>query len=298
MTQISRFVFFTQKNTGIAKSSDRVDTTQVSVVIPVKDNQQGINQYLSYFFKTQIPENYPLEIIIVDNDSSIPVFIPKDFEKYGLSIKLITCRKQGPAAARNAGANAASGKWILFNDSDCIPTESFLTGFLSACDGSIGYAGNVRSFGNDRLSRYYESQEILLPYKSYNYKGDFAPQYLITANALIWREAFEEINGFNELLQIAGGEDIDLGLRLSQIGNLSYANKSIVLHDFSDGWKGFRKRFVRYGKGNKLVSELWRTDLRPKLFRPNERTLFNEVAAKLQFLFLAIGYYGKSKTNF
>src|ERR1700756_1994711 len=294
MTLISRLVFFNQKKT-LSKSSDRIITTDISVVVPVKDNQQGINNYLEHFLKTHLQKDYPKEIIIVDNGSSIPIIIHQRHQSKTLKIKLFRCKKPGPGAARNLGANQATGKWILFNDSDCIPTANLLSGYLKSDNLSIAYAGNVKSFGKDKLSKYYDSQEILIPLKTYSYRGLFVPQYLITANALVWREAFIEVNGFNESFQLAGGEDVDLGLRLAQIGELSYAMESVVLHNFNDGWKGFYKRFIRYGEGNKIVAQLWQTNLRPKLFRPNKRTAFNEVAAKLQFIFLFIGYLKSTK---
>lgn len=297
MTQISRLVFFPQKNTGSFISSGRIKSTLISVVIPVKDNQRGISLYLDYFFKTQVPKNYPREIIIVDNDSNAPIEIESRFYTFGLPIRIVVCKKPGPAAARNAGVKIASGDWILFNDSDCIPTSSLIIGYLKSDNGSLGYAVNVKSFGDDRLSRYYESQEILVPMKIYNQSGLFIPQYLITANALVWKLAFEEINGFNEEIDLAGGEDIDLGLRLSLLGELSYALDSVALHDFSDGWRGFKTRFIRYGRGNRIVGSLWDADLSPKVFRANKRTIFNEVAAKLQFIFLSIGYFQERRKN-
>lgn len=205
-------------------------------------------------------------------------------------IKLLSCKKPGPAAARNVGAMNAIGQWLLFNDSDCLPTTSLLTGYLNADNGSVAYSGNIKSLGKDRLSRYYESQEILLPLKVCTANGQYAPQYLITANSLVWKEAFIEVKGFNENIKIAGGEDIDIGLRLAQIGNLNYAFESVLLHDFSDGIKGFVKRFIRYGQGNRIIEELWQTNMRPKAFRPNTRTLYNEIVSKLQYTFLLYGY--------
>ncbi len=289
MTLISRLVFFKEKKT-LNKSSDRIKTTNISVVIPVKDNQQGIENYLEQFFQSHTRDTYPKEIVIVDNNSTPPLKIPSRFNHNGIPIKLLHCSSPGPGAARNYGVRHAEGDWILFNDSDCIPTSSLITGYLKADNLSVAYAGNIKSLSGNRLSRYYESQEILIPLKVTDEQGQFVPQYLITANALIYKPAFEEVKGFNEKIKLAGGEDVDLGLKLSQVGKLSYAFDSIALHDFNDGWRGFYKRFVRYGKGNKIVAELWSADLRPRLFRPNERTLFNEFAAKLQFVFLLIGY--------
>jgi len=289
MTLISRLVFFKDKKKTQQKSSDRIRIHDISIIVPVKDNQQGVDNYLDNFFLTHQPDTFPKEIIIVDNNSKPTVQIHSRHLKSGL-VKLLSCKTPGPAAARNFGALKSSGQWILFNDSDCIPTISFLTGYVNADNGSIAYAGNIHSVGKDRLSKYYESQEILIPLKTYNDTGDFVPQYLITANTLVWRQAFDEVNGFNEKIKIAGGEDVDFGLRLSQVGHLSYAFDSILLHDFSDGFIGFYKRFKRYGQGNRIIEALWHTNMRPKPFRPNKRTIINEVFAKLQYMFLLHGY--------
>ena len=208
MTLISRLVFFKDKKTP-KKSSERIKTDEISIVIPVKDNQKGIDTYLQKFFETHNQDRLPREIVIVDNNSTPSITIRDEFQKKGIEIKLIKCLKPGPAAARNKGANIATGNWLLFNDSDCIPTKSLLTGYKNADNFSVAYAGNIKALGNDSLSRYYESQEILIPLKTYDENGQFVPQYLITANSLIWKPAFDQINGFNEKIGIAGGEDVE-----------------------------------------------------------------------------------------
>ena len=290
MTLISKLVFFKDEKDTEQKSSTRIIKNEISIVIPVRNNQKGIDNYLTKFFNTHLKSDFPKEIIIVDNNSRVAIKLQSHFLNYGLPIILIKCHKIGPASARNKGAKIAKGKWLLFNDSDCIPTKTTLQGYLKADNNSVAYAGNIKSLSNNKLSRYYESQEILIPLKTYNKNGDFVPQYLITANSLIWKEAFDEVNGFNEKISIAGGEDVDLGLRLSKVGKLSYAFDSVAIHDFSDGLIGFYKRFKRYGEGNRIVEELWGTDLNPILFRPNEKNLVNEILAKLQYVSLKIGY--------
>lgn len=288
MTQISRLVFLTKMKTTKESSPD-IKADKVSIVIPVRNSQRGIDNYLNNFFRTHPPDKFPREIIVVDNNSATKTDINKHLNK-GLDIKLLSCKKVGPAAARNLGVEKSTGDWIIFNDSDCIPTKSLLTGYIKASNGAIGYAGNIKSLGQDFLSKYYESQEILIPLKTKSETGEFIPQYLITANSLVWKSAFEKVNGFNETIKIAGGEDIDLGLRLSEHGDLSYAFDSVALHDFNEGLIGFYKRFDRYGQGNKLIENLWNLNMRPRPFRPNDRTLVNEMLARLQYLFLLRGY--------
>ncbi len=294
MTVVSRFVFF-KKEKKTQQSSNRIRTSEISIVIPVKDNQSGIDTYLREFFNTHRPKIFPKEIIVVDNNSSVPIKIDGSFLSRGLPVKILRCDRPGPAAARNHGVSNSCGEWILFNDSDCVPTSWLLEGYLMADNASVAYAGNIRAFKKDRLSKYYESQEILLPLKITNDDGDHEPQYLITANTLVWKKTFQMIGGFNERMTIAGGEDIDLGLRLSQYGKLSYAFDSIALHDFNDGFVGFYKRFKRYGKGNRMVEEIWGTSLKPYPFSPNEKSLYNHFAALLQYLFLLGGYLQEDK---
>lgn len=292
MTLISRLVFFTEKKTP-QKSSETVRVTDISIVIPVKDNQKGIDNFLVNFFKTHSKDKFPKEIIIVCNNSKVKTEIRQEFLDKFSNIQIFECKKLGPASARNLGVQQTTGKWILFVDSDCIPTETLISGYETDEKNIIAYAGNVKSLKQDWLSNYYETQEILIPLKIAEENKGFVPQYLITANCLVWKQAFEEVGGFNENIVIAGGEDVDLGLRLSQIGKLDYAFNSIALHDFDDGILGFWKRFKRYGKGNKLVEKLYQTDMKPVFFRPNKRNFVNEILAKIQWLALTIGYYSK-----
>ena len=292
MTLISRLVFFTEKKI-VQKPSEAVKTADISIVIPVKDNQKGIDNFFVNFFNTHSKDKFPKEIIIVCNNSKVKTEIRQEFLNKFSKIQVFECTKLGPASARNLGVQQTKGKWVLFVDSDCIPTENLISGYETDNKNTIAYSGNVKSLKQDWLSKYYETQEILIPLKIAEESGRFAPQYLITANCLVWKPAFEEVGGFNENITIAGGEDVDLGLRLSLIGKLDYAFNSLVLHDFDDGILGFWKRFRRYGKGNKLVEKIYGTNMKPAFFRPNKRSFMNEILAKTQWLALTIGYYSK-----
>lgn len=290
MTLVSRVVF-QNKNSSKKILGPKIQIENISIVIPVKNNQHGIDRYLLHFFESQKDNPLPKEIIIIDNNSDTEINISTSYLNRGIPIKVIKCIKKGPAAARNMGVNISTGEWILFNDSDCIPTRDLITGYISSENGSIGYAGNIKSYSNDLISNYYESQEILIPLKSQAHNNEYSPQYLITANCLVLKSALEKIKGFDESITIAAGEDIDMGIKLTELGRLSYSFNSIVYHDFNDGWRGFRKRFIRYGEGNKIIEDIWKVNMRPYPFKPNHKTFFNIIAAKMQFVWLTVGYY-------
>lgn len=271
-----------------------IEASQISVIIPVKDNQRGVDRFLCSFFETQSPESFPQEIIIVDNNSKSPISISKEFKGRGVKVVLLICLKIGPASARNVGARHAKGKWLLFVDSDCISTKSMITGYLAQDDLAVGYQGFVAALGMDYLSSYYMSQQIHLPPSDPN----GSPKYLVTANSLMIKEAFMKVGGFNENFKMAGGEDIELAIRLAKEGQLSYARESRIKHDFNDGLSGFVKRFVRYGKGHKLIENLSSIKFFPLPFTAKQKLpLVNNFLVVIQWLCLLWGYLSMSKST-
>ena len=129
MTLLSRLIFFPKKK--MQESSGRIVTSEFSLVVPVKNNPKGVNHYLDELLSILEPSEYPREVIVVDNNSYPAIKLCARHLNSALPIKLISCKKRGPASARNMGAKFASGKWLLFNDSDCVPTKSLLTEICS-----------------------------------------------------------------------------------------------------------------------------------------------------------------------
>ncbi len=71
-------------------------------------------------------------------------------------------------------------------------------------NGAIAYAGIVRAERSDPVSQYYDAQSILNPPPLWD-NGEDRPAYLITANALVWRQALARIGGLDERFPLAGG---------------------------------------------------------------------------------------------
>ena len=261
----------------------------LTIVVPVKNNHIGVTRLLEACLKIFLPKHCPAEIVLVDNLSHPPVEIPARLASC-LPVRVLLCMQAGAAAARNLGARQAQTPWILFLDSDCLPTPGLIDGYRRALNGAIAYAGVVRAEQHDPLSRYYETQDILNPPPLW-VDGERRPAYLITANALVWREAFAQLGGFDERFLSAGGEDIDLGLRLWSVGPLAYAPAALTLHAFEPHLLAFIRRFVRYGGGNRLLAVRCQADLAPRLFAPHQLSLLNRFLAAVQWLSLWWGYH-------
>ena len=74
------------------------------------------------------------------------------------------------------------------------------------------------------------------------------------------------------------------------IRSLEITGADTLPEDMFIAWDTFKKRFLRYGKGNKIISRLYNIDLSPKPFKPNKKNLINYILAYLQYIFLKKGY--------
>lgn len=236
----------------------------IIIIIPVKDNQLGIERLLQSFFIHTPQAYYPKEIIIVDNYSSPAIFLPENLHHSGLTISIEPCHKEGPSSARNKGAQLAAAKnakWLLFIDSDCLFTETTISGYLDPTLGeALAYQGEIKALGDDWLSQFYDNHRVLAaPY--FVDQGIKRPIYLVTANTLIYAPAFFEIGGFDESFKLAA-EDVDMGYQLWKHGPLAYANAD-VRHDFLNGEIHVKKnhvmelinRFKKYAAGDRPLYE-------------------------------------------
>src|SRR4051812_41105072 len=98
----------------------------ISVVIPTKDRSDALARTLAALESQRVSDE--LEVIVVDNGSSdeTVAMVGAHAVNSKLPIKLIVHPEGGPAAARNAGATAASGKILLLLGDDTEPADKGL----------------------------------------------------------------------------------------------------------------------------------------------------------------------------
>lgn len=199
----------------------------VSVIIPTYNSATTLHDTLESVFAQDYPE---IEVIVV-NDGSTDDTV-QQVSQYADKIIFITQKNSGQGAARNKGAEIASGEYLAFVDADDLWDESkiteqvnLLTNFPSAlatyCDhrtidenndviGSNGALLHLRPSGTITAALLYGSC-IITP-----------------GVALIRKSAWRLIDGFNEQRLLIGKEDYDFWLRLSLKGAIIYSPQTLV----------------------------------------------------------------------
>ncbi len=122
---------------------------------------------------------------------------------------------QGPATARNLGLQMAQGDTIVFIDSDLVVTAQFLQAHAQALQQAQQRLKHDRLFTYGRVIQTHNfADPTSEPYKL----SDYSAAYFATGNVAISRRWLEKAGGFDPSFQQYGWEDLELGVRLQQLG--------------------------------------------------------------------------------
>lgn len=188
----------------------------VSVIVPVHNSCDVIESCLNAIRNQKGIDHKTLEIIVADDastDSSAQKAV-------SLCDRLITLQKNsGAATARNTGAKAASGKIIVFVDSDVILEPHSLSKLICVFEKDDLVSAAV--------GRYSEMPADTRPLNVYHnaftrYHHDLSLKeidWFWGALSAVRKEAFVEAGGFDERYQGASGEDLALGRALFDQGH-------------------------------------------------------------------------------
>ena len=195
----------------------------LSVIIPVYNRSKDLSQCLGAITASTLA---PTEIIVVDDgstDDSIKVA-----QQAGARVIRIPAGPCGPAVARNRGAEVATGKILVFLDSDVLvhpDTLAKIEDTFSRQPGLNALFGSYDQSPPDRgvISRY---KNLLHHFVHQNSRRE-ATTFWAGCGA-IDRQTFLKVGGFDESYQKPSIEDVELGSRMVQRGHTVWSCPEIL----------------------------------------------------------------------
>jgi cellulose synthase/poly-beta-1,6-N-acetylglucosamine synthase-like glycosyltransferase len=159
----------------------------------------------------------------------------------------------GPAAARNAGIEAARGAILLFTDADCIPARDWLLQMTAPFEapGVSGVKGAYRTEQGEVVARlaqceFEERYDLLARGETIDFVDTYA--------AAFRRAALEEVGTFDVAFTQANNEDVDLSYRLAKAGHrLRFNRQAVVGHRHPASWWRYVQVKARRGYWRMLV---------------------------------------------
>ena len=221
----------------------------VSVVVVHYDQQAELDRTLAALARQDHPADRT-EVVVVDDGSPVPPRVPD-------GVRLLRQEDRGfrVAAARNAGAAAATGDVLVFLDADTAPEPGYLRAIarlpaLAPDCLAVGrrrhadLAGAPADAPVERLGPERELPEPAWLADAYRRSRDLLDaddrsyRYVIGAVAACSRTLFAAVGGFDEGFSAYGGEDWEWAYRAWLAGAvLAHVPDAVAWHDGPD-WSG------------------------------------------------------------
>lgn len=197
----------------------------VSVIIPAFNEEKEIESCVRHIRIAVKESNLKCEVIVVDNDSTDSTSeILKRLKVKSKFLSKSSCNTI--ACVRNAGAQSASGKILLFVDADTWIPSSLIREFYEKFnkDKQIACVGCKVMPRSSKL--YWKAFFKFLNRIVWLSIKTSVPA--VAGNAVAYRaEAFKKLGGFDE--RMVASEDQDLCMRCSKIGKVTYMRNVVAL---------------------------------------------------------------------
>lgn len=193
----------------------------------------------------------PFETIVVNDGSTDETaeIIAREFPK----VRLINLSPSGLSAARNTGAQQATGEILVYTDDDCLPDHEWLVRLDRAFANPA-----IAAAGGPNLPPHARSAEEAIVNAapgapSHVLIDDTRAEHLPGCNFAVRRDVFYEIGGFNPAFRTAG-DDVDFCWRLLDAKHeLAFVPGAFVWHHRRATIFGFFKQQIGYGLAERLL---------------------------------------------
>jgi GT2 family glycosyltransferase len=222
-----------------------------SVIVPSYRRPRQLAACLESLERQAYPAT-DYEVIVVDDAAMRADLEPITSTARRYICRLLSQKRRGAAAARNAGAEVARGRLLAFTDDDCEPDPSWLTALERALgeqhERALVGGRVVNALPDDPFA---SATQALVDFVGEAFNAEPGRARLLTSNNLaVATAAFRDLGGFDTTFTGAGGEDRELCLRWLHHGYPAvYRAEALVHHAHELTLGGFVRQHFAYGAG-------------------------------------------------
>jgi glycosyltransferase involved in cell wall biosynthesis len=222
----------------------------ISIVIPTYNRPERLADCLRSCSRLDYPPER-FEVIVVDDGGVESLAEAIEQVRGAIKVTLLRQENAGPATARNTGARAAKGEFLVFTDDDCSPAQDWLavlaTRFKASPDCAIGgHTANALT-GNF----YATATQLLVSYLiAYYAEKPGSLRFFPSSNLGFPTARFRAEGGFNGSFPRSAGEDREMCDRWQQKGlRMIHAPEAVVDHSHHLTARTFVRQHFLYGTG-------------------------------------------------
>lgn len=226
------------------------DPPLVSVVVCTYNGSRTLAETCRALGELAYPRT---EVIVVDDgstDSSAAIARQAGF-------RLISTANRGLSAARNTGAQAASGEIVAYLDDDAMPDPHWLDHLVHeyATREVVAVGGpNIAVPGDGAVA---DAVAISPGNPSQVLFADREAEHIPGCNCSFLRRRLLEIGGFDARFT-AAGDDVDICWRLQEEGGtIGYSPGAVVLHHRRGSVSGYLRQQRGYGRAEAMLERKW-----------------------------------------
>jgi O-antigen biosynthesis protein len=220
---------------------------RVSVVVCAYNAERTLDQCLASLATVDYPD---YEVILVNDGSRDRTL--EIAEAHGFC-RIISQANEGLSAARNVGAEAATGEIVAYTDSDCVVDPDWLTYLVAKME-----ASGLAACGGPNLP---PPEDGLIPSvvavapggPTHVLISDEMAEHIAGCNMAFRRAVLLELGGFDPIYR-AAGDDVDICWRFQDAGYvIGFSPAALVWHFRRNTVTAYCNQQRGYGKAEALV---------------------------------------------
>lgn len=291
-----------------------LDLPSVSVVIPVYNRVELLQRALAALSLQNYEGTW--DVIVADDgsDEDVAAAVSDVANRTNLQVQVVHQSRDGYGAgrARNLGAKSSRSQVLVFIDADCMPQDDFVAQHAQwhqratnlVIIGSRHHVDTTDVSVDSILARgtTFEAASGSRDFRDTFHRrttqlrhGDEAFRSLVSSNFSVRKTTFENVGGFDETFKRWGGEDTELGWRLSEAGAFIIPDDDAVMFhqtqiDGEEGWREQARQENDAQIASRIPHRFYRKPVPGRIWvRPKVTWIIHSISqARIEFVWAAL----------